>query len=189
MRLLRRPRRPRATTARPAERYLAAGAEEARRLGHSYVGTEHVLLALTRDPQAGATRILRQLGVSHESIRNSRCLGEVWAPRIDRDALAALGIDLETVRARLEETFGPGALEQTRGGMLDPARGPHQCITPRLKMALACAVDRAGEGPVHNEHVLLGMLDVPDSLAARALAELGVSLEAVEAIVRGTMSA
>jgi ATP-dependent Clp protease ATP-binding subunit ClpA len=37
---------------RPAERYLAAGAEEARRLGHRYVGTEHVLLSLTSDPPA-----------------------------------------------------------------------------------------------------------------------------------------
>jgi hypothetical protein len=33
--------------------------------------------------------------------------------------------------------------------------------------------------------VLLGLLNVPDSLAARALAELGVSLEAAEAIVEG----
>jgi ATP-dependent Clp protease ATP-binding subunit ClpA len=186
MRLLRRPTRPRTKTTRPAERYLAAGADEARRLGHNYIGTEHVLLALTRDPNGGATGVLRQLGVSHENIEDSAFLAGVWAPRIDPDALAALGIDLETVRDRLEETFGGGALEQTRGGMPEPGRGCIQCVAPRLKMALAGAVDRSGEEPVRDEHVLLGMLSVPDSLAARALAELGVSLAAAEAIVHGT---
>src|SRR5215211_4580117 len=47
MRLLRRRRRIpclQGKSTRPAEPYLAAGAAEARRLGHNYVGTEHVLL-------------------------------------------------------------------------------------------------------------------------------------------------
>jgi ATP-dependent Clp protease ATP-binding subunit ClpA len=184
MRLLRRPTRPRTKAFRPAERYLFAGADEARRLGHSYVGTEHVLLALTRDPQGGATRVLGRLGVTHGDIRNSECLAAVWAPRIDPDALATLGIDLGAVRDRLEETFGPGALEQTGAGMLDPSGVGIQCVAPRLKQALADAVDRAGDEPVLDEHILLGMLSVPDSLAARALAERGVSFEAAAAIVR-----
>lgn len=184
MRLLRRPMRTGTKAFRPAERYLYAGAEEARRLGHGYVGTEHVLLALTRDPQGGATRVLGRLGVTHGDIRSSDCLAAVWAPRIDPDALATLGIDLGAVRERLEETFGQGALEQTGAGMLDPSGAGIQCVAPRLKQALANAVDRAGDEPVRDEHVLLGMLSVPDSLAARALAELGVSLEEAEALVR-----
>ena len=67
MRLLphRRPG-PRAKTSRPAEPYLAAGAEQARRLGHGYVGTEHVLLVLIRNPDGGATAVLRELGISTE---------------------------------------------------------------------------------------------------------------------------
>jgi ATP-dependent Clp protease ATP-binding subunit ClpA len=99
-------------------------------------------------------------------------------------ALATLGIDLEAVRERLNETFGRDALEQTRAGMLEPTRGGIQCVAPCLRVALARALDYAGEQPVQDQHVLLGMLSVPDSLAARALAELGVSLEAAEAIVR-----
>jgi ATP-dependent Clp protease ATP-binding subunit ClpA len=178
MRLLRRHRAaPRATTARPAERYLAAGADEARRLGHRTVGTEHVLLALTRDPEGNASRTLRQLGVSHGDIAESPCLAGTRARRIDAEALATLGIDLESVRERLDETFGPGALEQTRAGCLG--------IMPRLKVALAYAVDYAGEGPVQDEHVLLGLLSVPDSLAAHVLSEHGVTLDKVEAIVAG----
>jgi ATP-dependent Clp protease ATP-binding subunit ClpA len=183
MRLLRRRTTPRAKTIRPAERYLAAGADEAQRLGHGYIGTEHVLLALTRSPESPAVRVLRRLGVTPEDITGSAFLARVWAPRIDADALATLGVDLEAVRERLEETFGSGALEQTRAGMVEPTRARIQCIAPRLKLALAHALDRAGEQPVQDEHVLLGLLSVRDSLAARALAELGVSLEAVEAKV------
>ncbi len=178
MRLLRRQRAaPRAKTARPAERYLAAGADEARRLGQRSVGTEHVLLALTRDPDGGASRILRELDVSHGDIAESPCIAGTPTRRIDADALASLGIDLESVRERLDETFGPGALEQTRAGCLG--------IMPRLKMALAYAVDYAGEGPVQDEHVLLGLLSVHESLAAHILSELGVTFPQVEAIVAG----
>jgi ATP-dependent Clp protease ATP-binding subunit ClpA len=185
MRLLRRPTRSQTKAIRPTGRYLAAGAEEARRLGHNYVGTEHVLLALTRNPQGGAARVLAELGITHGDIKASACLAELWAPRIDADALATLGIDLGTVRERLEETFGHGALEQTGAGMLEPTSAGIRCIAPRLKRALAEAFDRAGDDPVRDEHVLLGMLSVRDSLAARALTELGVSLEAAEAVVRG----
>ena len=167
MRLL--PRRrpgPRAKTARPAERYVAAGAEQARRLGHSYVGTEHVLLALIRNPDGSATAVLQQLGVSTDTVeeRLARWLA-TSEPKIDPEALAALGIDLETVRERLEQTFGPGALERTP-----------TCIgiCPRLKMALAYAVDHADGQPVTDEHILLGMLSVPDCVAARVLTDLDV---------------
>jgi hypothetical protein len=88
-------------------------------------------------------------------------------PKIDPEALAALGIDLETVRERLEQTFGPGALQRT------PA-----ClgICPRLKMALAYAVDHADGHAVTDEHILLGILNVPDCVAARGASNQRLSL-------------
>src|SRR5262245_28233301 len=178
MRLLRRQRpAPRAKSGRPAERYLSAGADEARRLGHRSVGTEHVLLALSRDPDGAAAAILREFDVTHADIADSPCLARARAPRIDAAALGTLGIDLDRVRAQLEETFGPGALEQTGAGCLG--------IMPRLKVALAYAVDYADEGPVRDEHMLLGLLSVPDSLAACILGEHGVTQSKVEAIIAG----
>jgi ATP-dependent Clp protease ATP-binding subunit ClpA len=178
MRLLRRQTPPK--TLRPAERYLLAGAAEARQRGHNYVGTEHVLLALTRNPNSPGARMLRELGVTHADLEGSGFLGGVWAPRIDAEALAALGIDLEAIRARLDEAFGQDALERTRAGMLDKTWAGSQCVAPRLKVALEIAVERAGEYPVQDGHILLGFLSIPDSLAARMLAELGVTIEAVE---------
>lgn len=177
MKLLRRRRAaPRARTIRPAEPYLARGAAEARRLGHNYVGTEHVLLVLIRDRDGGATMALRQIGVTADAVEEalSPCIGGS-ATRIDPDALATLGIDFEAVRERLEQTFGPGALEHTRSACLG--------IAPRLKLALAHALDYADGQPLADEHILLGLLSVPDSLASHVLGRLGVSLRAVEAIV------
>jgi len=180
MRLLRRRAGPRAQTARPeAEPYLAAGAELARQLGHNYVGTEHVLSMLIHDPPSAATRLLAQLGISADAVEGAlacRLTDGTAAARIDPQALAELGIDLDAVRERLERTFGPGALERTRSGCLG--------ICPRLKMALVYALDQAVGRPLCDEHVLLGMLSVPDSAAARVLGGLGASLHAAEAIVR-----
>ena len=48
---------------------LAVAPEEARKLGHDYVGTEHILLALIHDADSAAARPLMHLGVSLEAIR------------------------------------------------------------------------------------------------------------------------
>jgi hypothetical protein len=52
-----------------------------------------------------------------------------------------------------------------------------------VKRALAHTVDRADDRPVRDEDVLLGLLSVSDSVAARVLAGLGISVEAVEAAI------
>ncbi len=178
MRLLQRRRMPRTKTIRPAEPYLALGADEARRRGHNYIGTEHLLLILARDPEGGATDLLARLSISTDAVERALAcwLGDAGpTAKIDPDALATLGIDFDAVRERLEQTFGPGALEQTRSACLG--------ICPRLKLALAYALDQADGRPLTDEHVLLGMLSVPDSVAARVLGELGVTLAAAQEVV------
>jgi ATP-dependent Clp protease ATP-binding subunit ClpA len=168
--------RPRAKALLPAEPYLIAGADEARRHGCSFVGTEHVLLALLREPTGPIVPLLAGLDVDLPALTGAlagRLRPSLGGGRIDPEALATLGIDLDTVRRRLEQTFGPGALEQTRAACLG--------IAPRLKLALAHAVDYAAGLPPGDAHVLLGLLSVPDSVAARSLARVDVSLERVQA--------
>jgi len=174
VRLLGRKAQPRATTFRPAERYLIAAAADARRLGSPYVGTEHLLLGLMRNDPGRATGLLRRLDVDPRSVLDALAcwLGD-GRPAIDAAALATLGIDYDAVVRSLEETFGAGALERTRAGCLG--------VRPRAKLALAYAVDHAEGGAVRDDDVLLGMLRVPDSVAGRVLAQLGVTLEAAEA--------
>jgi len=100
--------------------------EHARRLGHGYIGCEHLLLAAasTGEP-AGAA--LRERGVTPEGVEAEivRRAGPGQAAglfsALDRDALASIGIDIDAVRAQIEAAFGPDALTRGRSGT---RRGP-----------------------------------------------------------------
>ena len=100
--MLRRQSRPRAKSFRPAERYLIAAAAHARRLGHHYIGTEHLLLGLLRTDPNAATGLLRRLDVHPAAVADALHdrLGE-GQPTIDPTALATLGIDYDAVVGRL----------------------------------------------------------------------------------------
>ena len=128
----------------------------ARRLGHRYIGCEHLLLAAasTAEPASAA---LREQGVTPEGVETEivRLVGLGRAANLfsasDREALASIGIDLDVVRARIEAAFGPDAF--TRGGpsacpgrpavrknpvaLLRRARrgGPHQHATPGANLS------------------------------------------------------
>jgi Clp amino terminal domain, pathogenicity island component len=98
-----------------ARHIIVQAQEDARRLGHHYIGCEHLLLAAaaTGEP-AGA--VLREHGVTPERIEAEilRTIGrgQMTDPLggLDRQALASIGIDLDVVRARIEAAFGPDAL-------------------------------------------------------------------------------
>src|SRR5260221_5494447 len=49
-----------------AKRVLELAVEEARSLGHNYVGTEHLLLGLIRDGEGVAAKVLLELGVDRK---------------------------------------------------------------------------------------------------------------------------
>ena len=84
----------------------------------------------------------------------------------DAEALAAIGIDLDEIKRRIEESFGPGALERVpltpRGPLNWTGRLP---LNDQAKMTLALALKEA-RGLHHNyigtEHVLLGLLRVAE---------------------------
>ncbi len=89
--------------------------EHARRLGHRYVGGEHILLAAVSASQP-ASAVMRAQGVTPELVeeeivrRVGLGAGGGLFGGLDRDALATIGIDLDAVRARIEASFGPQAL-------------------------------------------------------------------------------
>lgn len=63
---------------------LAMAASEAQKLNHSYVGTEHLLLALIQDGEGVAGQILRHFGANPEQIR--RELLDILSPKYQMDA-------------------------------------------------------------------------------------------------------
>jgi len=107
------------------------GYEQALRLGHRYLGSEHFLLALAAaDQPAGA--VLREHGVTPERVEEeiARRARAALFGDLDGEALAAIGIDVNAVRASIEASFGPDALAQAgqalhrepRVRRLDPRR-------------------------------------------------------------------
>ena len=61
-----------------AKRVLELALEEARQLGHNYIGTEHLLLGLLREGEGVAARVLENLDADPSKIRSQviRMVGE-----------------------------------------------------------------------------------------------------------------
>jgi ATP-dependent Clp protease ATP-binding subunit ClpC len=53
----------------PARQVLVYASDEARSLGHDYIGGEHILLGLLREGDGIAARVLVSLGITHQSAR------------------------------------------------------------------------------------------------------------------------
>lgn len=89
---------------------------EARELGHGWIGTEHLLLALLARPEVPGVATLTRIGVTAAACREAvaAIIGRAGGGLDDDDAeaLRGLGIDLDEVRRRAEETFGKGALDR-----------------------------------------------------------------------------
>jgi ATP-dependent Clp protease ATP-binding subunit ClpA len=81
----------------------------ARRLGHGYIGCEHLLLAAAgADGPVGAA--LRDHDITPERIEATLLSTTGPLSGLDKEALASIGIDLDAVQARIEAEFGPDAL-------------------------------------------------------------------------------
>ena len=53
-----------------AKRVIELAIDEARRLGHNYIGTEHLLLGLVREGEGIAAGVLESLGVNLDKVRH-----------------------------------------------------------------------------------------------------------------------
>jgi ATP-dependent Clp protease ATP-binding subunit ClpA len=142
--------------------------DEAKRLHHGRVGTEHLLLALLgrRTP---TTAVLLRHGLTREAVTGS-VVGYVGQGDLDAEALTALGIDLAAVRSTVEATFGPGALDGPGGRGRRP-------FTPRAKKVLELSLREAlalKHKSITDGHIALGLIREGEGLAAKVLHDLGV---------------
>ena len=72
-----------------ARRVLTTAGEEARRLNHRFIGTEHILLGLVTEEGGVAMRVLRELEISPEQVRSSieRTVGRGTRPTLTQPTL------------------------------------------------------------------------------------------------------
>jgi ATP-dependent Clp protease ATP-binding subunit ClpA len=158
----------------PARATVVAAQAEATAMGSDAIGCEHLLVAAVAAPDSAAARAAHEAGARADTLRAAVADLTRSGPALDADALAAIGIDLDEVRRRVERSFGPGALERRR-----PRRAGHVPLSPAAKHAFERALRTAiarGDRQIGAEHLLLGVLDAmePAGPAARALQRVGV---------------
>ena len=167
--------------------------EHAIRLGHPCLSGEHLLLALAAAGQpAGA--VPREHGVTPGRVEAqiARLSGGSLFGDLDRGALAAVGVDIDAVRATTEATFGqealtraaravhrkprrfgprPAAFHGRDGAFLPLGPGAGQALQGARREAQA----RGAAPPFGAEDLALGILAVSEGLVPPILSALGVS--------------
>src|SRR5690606_2371813 len=123
-----------------AQKVLQLAQEEAIRLKHKEIGTEHILLGLIREGGGIAAKDLEAINISTQMIETG-----------------------------IEELVGKGTEDV----------GPNVHYTPRAKKVIELSLDESrklGHSYVGTEHLLLALIREGEGVAARVLANAGVSL-------------
>jgi ATP-dependent Clp protease ATP-binding subunit ClpC len=126
-----------------AIRVIMLAQEEARRLGHNFVGTEQILLGLLGEGTGVAAKVLSELGVT-----------------------------LKDARREVEKIIG-------RGSGFVPPEIP---FTPKVKSLFEQSFREAhnlGHNYINTEHLLLGLTESGEGVAAKVLQNLGVDLRTI----------
>jgi len=160
-----------------AKKVLALSASEARGLGHSYVGTEHVLLGLLREGEGIAARVLENLGVDLDETRYE--IMKTLDPDYDPSAEGEFGDDEEDREPPSMEaqqprgkgkpktpalnTFGRDLTKLAKDGKLDPVIGREEEIERVIQ--ILCRRTK-------NNPVLLGEAGVGKTAIAEGLAQI-----------------
>lgn len=103
-----------------AKKVLELSIDEARLHNHSYVGTEHLLLALIREGEGVAARVLSELGADHEQVKREvmKSLGGGDEPKISGRRKRK-----EKKENSVLDQFGRNMTDMAREGKLDPTIG------------------------------------------------------------------
>jgi ATP-dependent Clp protease ATP-binding subunit ClpC len=163
-----------------AKRVLELSLEEARQLGHNYIGTEHLLLGLIREGEGVAARVLENLGVDLSKVRTQviRMLGET------AEVTSGGGSGGRTKTPTLDE-FGANLTQMAADGKLDPVVGRQKEVERVIQILGRRTKNNPvliGEPGVGKTAIAEGLAqrianqDVPDILEDKRVVTLDVGL-------------
>jgi len=163
-----------------AKRVLELSLEEARQLGHNYIGTEHLLLGLIREGEGVAARVLENLGVDLSKVRTQviRMLGET------AEVAAGSGSSGRTKTPTLDE-FGSNLTQMAAEGKLDPVVGRQKEIERVIQILGRRTKNNPvliGEPGVGKTAIAEGLAqrianrDIPDILEEKRVVTLDIGL-------------
>jgi ATP-dependent Clp protease ATP-binding subunit ClpC len=103
-----------------AKKVIELAVDEARLLGHQYIGTEHILLGLLREGEGVAAGVLESLGVSVERVHTE--LNRILSQNIPHPS-ASGGGGRPTTKTPTVDQLGVDLTAAARAGKLDPVIG------------------------------------------------------------------
>jgi len=142
-----------------AKKVLELAVEEARLLGHSYIGSEHLLIGLIREDAGIAGKILRSLGANLLGVRQ-------LAINLSMRKVQSGGKEKKTHTPALDE-FGRDITQLARDGKLDPVIGREK----EIERVLQILGRRVKNNPVIIGESGVGKTAIVEGLAQRIIAE------------------
>ena len=100
-----------------AKKVIELAVDEARRLGHHYIGTEHLLLGLVREGEGIAAGVLESLGVNLEKVRTQTI------QVLSQSSSGAHGETKHNSKTPTIDQLGLDLTAQARAGKMDPVIG------------------------------------------------------------------
>ena len=162
-----------------AKRVLELSLEEARQLGHNYIGTEHLLLGLIKEGEGVAARVLENLSVDLSKVRSQiiKSLGE--------NTEVASGTNSNRSKTPTLEEFGTNLTLKATEGRLDPVVGRAKEIERVIQILGRRTKNNPvliGEPGVGKTAIAEGLAqrianrDIPDTLEDKKVVALDIGL-------------
>ncbi|MFN2484887.1 MAG: ATP-dependent Clp protease ATP-binding subunit [Candidatus Limnocylindria bacterium] len=161
-----------------AKRVIELAIDEARRLGHNYIGTEHLLLGLVREGEGIAAGVLESLGVNLDKVRH-----QVIHVLSQSSSISPAQESKRPSKTPTLDQLGSNLTELARAGKLDPVIGREkeierviQILSRRTKNNPALI----GEPGVGKTAIAEGLAhrivsgDIPETLADKRVLTLDI---------------
>jgi len=148
-----------------AKRVLELSWDEARQLGHNYIGTEHLLLGLIREGEGVAARVLENLGVDLNKIRSNvvKMLGDSKPQSVSSGGSSSSSSSGGKTKTPSLDEFGTDLTMAAQELRLDPVIGREK----EIERVIQILARRTKNNPVLIGEPGVGKTAVAEGLAIR----------------------